>query len=331
MINMNQLLEKRLNLAKTAVILGHVHPDGDCVGSALGLYNYLLAHYPELKTDIYLDNPDQKFSYLKRFDEIHCGYEEGKRYDLCITCDSSDVERLGTFKPYFETAAHTFCVDHHVTNQGFAEENYVEPDASSASEVVCTLLDMEKIDLAAAECFYTGIVHDTGVFKFSCTSGRTMEIAGKLMDKGIDTTEIIDGSFYRKTYAQNQMLGKALLGSALLLDGKCVFSSVTKQEMDAYGVTTQDLDGIIDQLRLTEGVETAVFMYETGENTFKVSMRSCKYVDVSRIAACFGGGGHVRAAGCTVTGTVQEILAELMPHIERQILEWEADHGCFTE
>ena len=124
-----------------------------------------------------------------------------------------------------------------------------------------------------------------------------MEIAGKLMDKGIDTTEIIDGSFYRKTYAQNQMLGKALLGSALLLDGKCVFSSVTKQEMDAYGVTTQDLDGIIDQLRLTEGVETAVFMYETGENTFKVSMRSCKYVDVSRIAACFGGGGHAQACG----------------------------------
>ena len=139
-----------------------------------------------------------KFSYLKQFDRIHCEYEEGKRYDLCITCDSSDAERLGAFRPYFDTAKHTFCVDHHVTNRGFAEENCVEPDASSASEVVCTLLDMEKIDLAAAECFYTGIVHDTGVFKFSCTSGRTMEIAGKLMDKGIDTTEIIDGSFYRE-------------------------------------------------------------------------------------------------------------------------------------
>ena len=328
---MNQLLESRLNLAKTAVILGHVHPDGDCVGSTLGLYNYLTANYPELKADVYLDHPDWKFSYLKQFDRIHCEYEEGKRYDLCITCDSSDAERLGAFRPYFDTAKHTFCVDHHVTNRGFAEENCVEPDASSASEVVCTLLDMEKIDLAAAECFYTGIVHDTGVFKFSCTSGRTMEIAGKLMDKGIDTTEIIDGSFYRKTYVQNQVLGRALLESVLFMDGRCIFSSVTKKEMEFYGVTNKDLDGIIDQLRLTAGVEVAIFMYETGNSEFKVSMRSCRYVDVSQIAAYLGGGGHVRAAGCTMSGTLHDVLNNLAPHIERQILAWEAEHKCFTE
>mgnify|MGYP000744875965 FL=1 len=115
---MNQLLESRLNLAKTAVILGHVHPDGDCVGSTLGLYNYLTANYPELKADVYLDHPDRKFSYLKQFDRIHCEYEEGKRYDLCITCDSSDAERLGAFRPYFDTAKHTFCVDHDVPSRG---------------------------------------------------------------------------------------------------------------------------------------------------------------------------------------------------------------------
>ena len=218
-----------------------------------------------------------------------------------------------------------------MTNRGFAEENCVEPDASSASEVVCTLLDMDKIDLAAAECFYTGIVHDTGVFKFSCTSGRTMEIAGKLMDKGIDTTEIIDGSFYRKTYVQNQVLGRALLESVLFMDGRCIFSSVTKKEMEFYGVTNKDLDGIIDQLRLTAGVEVAIFMYETGNSEFKVSMRSCRYVDVSQIAAYFGGGGHVRAAGCTMSGTLHDVLNNLAPHIERQILAWEAEHKCFTE
>ena len=257
---MNQLLEHALSAAKTAVILGHLNPDGDCVGSALGLYNYLTAQYPGLSVDIYLDHPSAKFSYLKGFDKILCEYEGGKSYDLCITTDSSDRERLGVFLPYFESAGSTICIDHHVTNRGFAEENIICPEASSASEVVYTLLDEEKIDLAAAECLYTGIVHDTGVFKYSCTSGKTMEIAGKLMDKGIDCTEIIDGSFYRKTYVQNQILGRALLESILFMDGKCVFSAVKRKEMDFYGVTNKDLDGIIDQLRLTEGVEVAIFM-----------------------------------------------------------------------
>ena len=323
---MNQLLEHALSAAKTAVILGHLNPDGDCVGSALGLYNYLTAQYPGLSVDIYLDHPSAKFSYLKGFDKILCEYEEGKSYDLCITTDSSDRERLGVFLPYFESAGSTICIDHHVTNRGFAEENIICPEASSASEVVYTLLDEEKIDLAAAECLYTGIVHDTGVFKYSCTSGKTMEIAGKLMDKGIDCTEIIDGSFYRKTYVQNQILGRALLESILFMDGKCVFSAVKRKEMDFYGVTNKDLDGIIDQHWLIEGVEVAIFMYETGVSEFKVSLRSCRYVDVSRIAAYFGGGGHVRAAGCTMSGSIHDVLNNLAPHIEQQIMAWEAEH-----
>lgn len=320
---MNQLLENALNSAKTAVILGHLHPDGDCVGSTLGLYNYLAVQYPGLAVDIYLDHPAEKFSYLKNFDRIRCEYEEGRSYDLCIACDSSDRERLGVFLPYFEGAKDTFCIDHHVTNKGFAAVNCIDVKASSACEVVYTLLDGEKIDRAAAECLYTGIVHDTGVFKYSSTSGKTMEIAGKLMDRGIDCTEIIDGSFYRKTYVQNQILGRALLESILFMDGKCVFSAVKRKEMDFYGVESKDLDGIIDQLRLTEGVEVAIFMYETGISEFKVSLRSCQYVDVSKIAAYFGGGGHVRAAGCTMSGSIHDVLNNLAPHIERQILEQE--------
>lgn len=328
---MNQLFEHALKNAKTIVILGHLHPDGDCVGSTLGLYNYLTAQYPEQEIDLYLDHPPLKFSYLKNFDCIHCEYEEGKSYDLCITCDSSDLERLGVFLPYFHGAKDSFCIDHHVTNRGFAAHNCVKPNASSACEVLYSLLDEDAIDLSVAECLYTGIVHDTGVFKFSCTSGKTMEIAGKLMDKGIDCTEIIDGSFYRKTYVQNQILGRALLESVLFMDGKCVFSAVRKKEMDFYGVTGQELDGIIDQLRLTEGVEVAIFLYETGVCEFKVSLRSCHYVDVSRIAAYYGGGGHVRAAGCTMSGSIHDVLNNLAVHIEKQIHTWEAEHGCFTE
>lgn len=100
-----------------------------------------------------------------------------------------------------------------------------------------------------------------------------MEIAGKLMEKGIDFGAIIDNSFYRKTYIQNQILGRALLESITFFDGRCIFSAIRQSEMEFYGVDGKDLDGIIDQLRLTEGVEVAIFIYETGAQEFKVSMR----------------------------------------------------------
>ena len=145
-----------------------------------------------------------------------------------------------------------------------------------------------------------------------------MEIAGKMMQMGIDYSDIIDNSFYKKTYVQNQILGRALLESVLFYDGRCIFSSVTRDEMDFYGVTGRELGGIIEQLRLTEGVEVAIFLYETGDNEYKVSLRSKKDIDVSQIAVSFGGGGHVRAAGFSAKGTVHDIINRIGAMIEEQ-------------
>src|SRR5699024_492363 len=157
-----------------------------------------------------------------------------------------------------------------------------EAGASSTCEVLFGQMDEKYIDKSVAECLYTGIVHDTGVFKFSCTSPKTMEIAGRLMGKGVDFGNIIDDSFYRKTYIQNQILGRALLESITFLGGRCIFSAIRQNEMKFYGVDGKDMDGIIDQLRLTEGVEVAIFMYQTGASEYKVSLRSQNIVDVSR-------------------------------------------------
>lgn len=320
---MSNILDKALDGVKSVVLLGHVHPDGDCVGTCLGLYNDLWEHAPQIETDLYLDHPAAKFSYLKNFDQIKTKPEPEKSYDLCITLDSSDTERLGEFYQYFLSAKKTLCLDHHVTNRKFADENYVLPEASSCSEVLCTLLNLETISRETAECLYTGIVHDTGVFKFSSTSAKTMEFVGRLMDKGINCAKIIDDSFYRKTYIQNQILGRALLESILFMDGLCIFSSLRRKDLDFYGADSNDLDGIIDQLRITEGVECAIFIYEKEFHKFKVSMRSNNYVDVSKIAAYFGGGGHVRAAGCTISGSAHDVLNNLSKHIASQIEEHE--------
>lgn len=312
------VLEQMLEQTGSVVILGHVRPDGDCLGSTLGLYHYIQTNYPAVRAAVYLEESSPKFGYLTGYDAILHETDE-ERYELCICLDCGDEERLGAFGVYLANASKSLCLDHHITNTRFCEVNLVSENAGSTCEILFEQLDEEKIDKAAAECLYTGLIHDTGVFKYSCTSARTMEIAGKLMAKGIDFGSIIDNSFYKKTYVQNQILGRALLESITFLDGKCIFSALRQSEMEFYGVNGKDMDGIIDQLRLTEGVEVAIFMYQTGPQEFKVSLRSQNAVDVSRIASYFGGGGHVRAAGCTMSGRIHDVVNNLSLHIAKQL------------
>lgn len=297
---------------------GHIRPDGDCVGSCLGLYTYLKRNY-DIEVDLYLEPIPDSFSFLKYSDEIQHEYVEGRQYDLFIVLDSSDSERIGDFLPYFENAGKTLCIDHHISNNNYADDNIVYPSASSASEVVYTLLDEEKVDYDVACALYLGIVHDSGVFKYSNTSSKTMNIAGKLMDKGIPFTSIIDDTFYAKTYVQNQILGRAIMESVLFYDGKCIFSVVKRDEFDFYNITSQDLDGIVEQLRVTKGVECAIFLYETAELEYKVSLRSKELVDVSKVAAYFGGGGHIRAAGFNMKGTVYDVVNNISEQLELQL------------
>ena len=141
------------------------------------------------------------------------------------------------------------------------------------------------------------------------------------MDTGIAYSKICDDTFFRKTWQQNRILGKALTDSRLMLDGKVIYTVVSRKDMDLHQVKPQDLDGIVQQLRVTEGVEAALFLYESGENEYKVSMRSNGKVDVSSIAVSFRGGGHKMAAGCTMSGSVQEIVGSIAAMIADQLKE----------
>ena len=317
-------LMEMVEAAGTIAIAGHVRPDGDCVGSCLAVCNYITEQYPEKTVDVYLETPPVKFSYLKQFERISSDSNTGKQYELCICLDSGDRERLGNNVVYLDTAKTSICIDHHITNKGYAASNFVNASASATCEFLYDFLDEEKISKEVAECIYTGIIHDTNVFKNSNTTAKTMEVAGVMMEKGINFSQIIDGSFYKKTYVQNQIMGRAVLESVLFLDGKCIFSVVPKQDMDFYGVEASDLDGIVDQLRVTDGVEVAIFLHETENHVYKVSMRSNNFVNVSKVASFFGGGGHVRAAGCTMSGSVHDVINNLSALIEKQIKEYNA-------
>ena len=312
------MLNKLLKGADTVAIGGHIHPDGDCVGSCMGLYQYIRDNF-ECKVDVFLENIPEVFRFIKATQLIQHAVPEDKVYDLFICLDCGDAMRLGFSAPLFETAKTTLCIDHHISNKAFAEHNYIVSDASSTSELVYNLLDENKISKEIAEALYMGIAHDTGVFQYSCAKPDTFRTAAKLLEKGIDAPTIIDTTYYEKTYAQNRILAHAVLKSSQFLNGTCIASFITKKEMEEFGVSAKDLEGIVSQLRITKGVEVAVFMYELEEGTFKVSLRSKRYADVSIIAQQFGGGGHIRAAGCAFTASPEEIIERLSEQLALQI------------
>lgn len=310
---------KEIEKADSIVILGHLRPDGDCVGSCLGVYNYVYDNYPDKTVDIYLDEFKQEFEFLRGASEILHEKQE-KAYDLCISLDSGDLERHGEFETYFHEARRTMCVDHHISNLGFGDVCFLKTECSATAEAIFTLLDEDKIGIECAECLYLGIVHDTGVFKYTNTTRQTMEIAGILIEKGVRSPFIIDGTFYKKTFKQNKMLSKALDAAFLMFDGKVIVSCLTKDVFDANDATNLDTDGVVDALRITEGVECALWMYEyPKKGTFKCSLRSNNIVNVNLIACRLGGGGHIRAAGCEVEGDKDTIILKVTDMIKEQL------------
>ena len=312
-------LEDVLKDKRTVAVSGHVRPDGDCVGSCLGLYLYLTEQFPDIHVDVYLEEIPEAYRMIQGTDVVKTQIPEGEVYDLFICLDCGDRKRVGFVAPLFESASETLCVDHHISNGAFADINYIIPDASSTSELVYTLLDGEKINKSVAEALYMGIMHDTGVFQYSCTSPETMEIAAELMRKGINSSEIIEKTYYEKTYVQNQILGRALLESMLIMEKRCIVSVIRKRSMEFFQAQPTDLEGIVSQLRQTKGVEVAIFLHELEPQKYKVSLRSKGAVDVSVIAQHFGGGGHVRAAGVTMKGSSHDVINNITALIALQL------------
>ncbi|MGN1171095.1 MAG: bifunctional oligoribonuclease/PAP phosphatase NrnA [Lachnospiraceae bacterium] len=314
-------LTEEIKGARSIGISGHIRPDGDCVGSAMALYLYL-KKITEAGTEVsvYLEQPPETFCAIKGIEQILTEAPEDKVYDVFFALDC-EKSRLGFAEKLFERAGKTINVDHHISNLGCGRVNYVVPTASSTSELIYDLIDRDNMDPDIAMAIYIGIIHDTGVFQYSNTSPKTMRIAADLLEYGFDFSTLIEETFYQKTYWQNQIMGRALLESIMFLDGRCIVSAVDRKLMEFYHVTPKDLDGIVNQLKIIKGVECAVFMYETDILEYKVSMRSTDRVDVAKVASYFGGGGHKKAAGCTMKGTFHDVINNLSLHIEKQLNE----------
>lgn len=302
-------------------IAGHVNPDGDCVGSALGVYLYLKDNFPGISVTVFLENMRDEFRFLEDAGKVRFTLDEVRPYDLIILVDISSRDRIGVISNLLPLAGKTLCFDHHITNRESCTWLFNYPDMSSTSELVYYFMDPDKVSEKCAEALYMGIVHDTGVFQYSCTSPDTMRTAAALMEKGIPFSRIVDDTYYQKTYVQNQIMGRTVMESILILGGRLIIGYVKNKDMNFYGATPKDMDGIVNQLRNTIGVEVAIFMYEKEPSVWKVSLRSRDYVDVSAVAQKFEGGGHVRAAGCTMTGSQYDVINNLTYYLEKALDE----------
>lgn len=312
-LNINQIMQG----AKKVGISGHVKPDGDCVGSCLALYQYLQQNF-NAQIVLFLESIPDEFLFLNGTDQI-CHEARKEQFDVYFALDCGDETRLGFAAPMYHQAYKKVCIDHHCSNTGFAEFNYIVPEASSTSELIYDILDKDKINTQIAECIYMGIVHDTGVFQYSCTSPKTMITVSELMKYDFDFSSMIDRTFNEKTFAQNQVMGEALIKAKRHLNNQVISSIICQDDMKKYGARPSDLEGVVSQLRVTKGVEIAVFLYENDDHTYKVSMRSKKCADVAKIAVQFGGGGHVRAAGVTMSGDPEAILSILLEEIKKEL------------
>jgi len=303
------------------VLVGHTSPDGDAIGSCFGLafaleklgknVTVVLEPYPKKYNVL----PGSKFLYKGPLDELNV--------DVLIALDCADVNRLGSGQSLFNRTKHTVCIDHHQSNTGFAEFNYIEPHASSTSELVFHLVEKlvtPCIDIATV--IYAGIVCDTGGFKYNSTAKSTMDIVSQLMDMGISFTEIYNDMLHKHSFAASKAKGIVLQNAMQTSDKRIVYSYITREERAGTGANTSDLDGIVEYLLNTKGAEAAVLVYEKKVEETKVSFRS-QDPDVGAVAVAMGGGGHRLAAGCTVTGTAQEALEQAL-----SLLEKELKSGC---
>lgn len=313
--------------ASTIGISGHIRPDGDCAGSTMALYLYLRKICADSTVRIFLENRPDNMKDLKYLNEVDTDYSWEGGFDVFFALDCAK-DRLGKAEKFFENSKITVNIDHHVSNrEGCAQYNHVEPSASSTSELIYELIKQDENDLSYEErmdrdiaiALYLGIIHDTGVFQYSNTTPRTLTDAAELIKFDFNFPRMIEESFYQKTYVQSQIMGQAILESIVFMDGRCVVSCISRKLMKFYQVVPSDLDGIVNQLRNIKGIHCAIFMYETDSMEYKVSMRSDELVDVSRIASYFGGGGHMRAAGCTMQGTCHDCINNLSFYIEKQL------------
>ncbi len=304
-----------LKAAQSILIFTHINIDGDALGSAAALCRVLR----NMGKDAWILMDEDVPGYISFMDTEFCTRDIDclTNHDISICVDCGEYSRFPALADKYDEGKLKLCIDHHATGDGFGDHYYIDQHAAATSELIYKLIvEMgENIDKTIAESIYTGINTDTGSFQYSNTTAETHAIASELMAKGVDHTAISVALYQTVPMTKLRIQAKILDRAELLADGKVAISCVTGDMLDEAGAVLDDAEGSIDLLRNIEGVEIAAFLKEKAD-CVKVSMRAKSYANVSQIAAVFGGGGHVKAAGCTLNMPMNEAMEVLKKEIK---------------
>ena len=301
----------KLNLSrvKKIAIFSHIRPDGDTIGGMLALCLSLrLAGY---QVDMFCDNGVPPcYTALEGFNGINTApYSE---YDMLIAIDCADVARLGKWSRKFSAHSNTVNIDHHFTNERYAKINIVE-SASSCCEIIYQILKDQNLPVnkAIAESIYVGIITDTGNFAQSNTTKNSFIVSAELTDYQIDLEFLADVFNNVKTYPRMLLVADAIKNMRFFEGGKICLIPVRADDLKRHSLTIQDTEGLIKYAIHCEGVQIGICLTESTKDNYKVSLRSKRPIDASAVARRFGGGGHKQAAGCILSGALEEVIEKL--------------------
>ena len=312
-------LKKKIVEATSIGVASHIDPDGDNLGSICALKKSLEIFGKEVF--LYIDDQiPRSYQFLPGVDESS-EIETNRRHDLFFALDCADQERLGKrVGDLFDRAKTKVVIDHHLTNQGYGDLNFIEI-VSSTGELLYEILKQADlpIDREVATCLYTAISSDTGSFKYDSTSSRTHEIAADLLSHQIDLNEITINLYQRRSLAKTNLLMRAMQNLKILEDGKIALTRISLDDLDKTQAEHSDTDGIVEFIRDIDGVELAIFLKDSKRSGSKISMRSKGDIDASKIAVKFGGGGHKRAAGASFNGDLDQCQEAILKVVNDEI------------
>ncbi|MFC5472062.1 bifunctional oligoribonuclease/PAP phosphatase NrnA [Cohnella suwonensis] len=308
------------------LIVSHVQPDGDAISSTVAT-GWLLGKLGKRYTMFNEGPVPSKLRYLWKSDAIVASGDDAeppaKTYRSVICVDCADYARVGRTVSWFAPGADILNIDHHPTNDGFGLANLMKFDAAATAEILFELIDEFglAIDKDVATAIYTGLMTDTGGFRYSNTSPVVMAMASRLLEAGVNGPELAEHLLERMTPGQLSMIRRGLNRLEFSEDQRIAWLWVTSEDLEQTGATNEDLEGLVNYPRNVEGVEVGILFKENGGASVKASLRSAGKVNVAAVAQAFGGGGHVRAAGLRVTVPLREAIDQVVAEVRKALDE----------
>ncbi len=302
--------QKILNLLKDNKrigILPHIIPDGDTIGSACALQYALKSLGKEVFIIIEDDIPSNlEFINIESLIDFRLIDDESMNFDLIITMDSSDIDRLGKRIKLFDYTDDVLNIDHHKTNTNYGSYNIIDSTASACGEIIYRIIKALNINInkAIATYIYVALTTDTGSFKYSNTTSTTLRIAAELLEAGIDRDYINIQLYQNNSLNKVNLLSESLSTLELYYNHRISTMYISIDMLKKSNVNTSNVDGLIEYARDIKDVEVAILFKEFDNKELKIGLRSKGNCDVSKIAKLFGGGGHKNAAGCIFNGTI---------------------------